>query len=200
MAGEAIPWTELLRTLRADYSELYRSWFEDLTPGIVERGELRITVPDSARADYLRNQCGRAFIQSAISLTGYLMTVRFVCENDGETLIRSDGTAVIRTAPLNPDYRFDQFVVGPSNRLAHAACRAVCTQPGTLYNPLFIHGASGLGKTHLLQAICAEMQEANPGARCMYVSCETFVNEFVRAIEHGELADFRNRAREANAL
>ena len=200
MAGEVIPWNELLHALRVEYPELYRSWFDELTPGVVETGELRIAVPDAARAQYLRNQCSRAFIQSAISLTGYLITVRFICPSDSETLISSETAAGIRTSPLSPDYRFDQFVVGPSNRLAHAACRAVCTQPGTLYNPLFIHGASGLGKTHLLQAICAEIQEADPGARCMYVSCETFVNEFVRAIEHGQLAEFRNRAREANAL
>jgi chromosomal replication initiator protein len=91
-------------------------------------------------------------------------------------------------------------VVGASNRLAHAACRAATAQPGTLYNPLFIHGESGLGKTHLLQAICAEIGQTQPPQRAVYVTCETFVNDFVRAIEQGTLPQFRDSARRADVL
>jgi chromosomal replication initiator protein len=102
--------------------------------------------------------------------------------------------------PLSADYTFDQFVVGPSNRLAHAACGAASHQLGTLYNPLFVHGASGLGKTHLLQATCAEVLRANPKHVAMYVTCETFVNAFVRAIAAGQLHAFREAARQADLL
>lgn len=197
--GRDFPWDQLLATLRAQRPELYRSWFEDLPPGVVEGGELRVEVPDAAQAQYLREQCGQAFTQATMGLTGYLLTVRFVPASAENTSV-SVLLAPILSGSLDPDYTFDQFVVGPSNRLAHAACRAVCSQPGTLYNPLFIHGASGLGKTHLLHATCATLQQINPEGRYVYISCETFVNEFVKAIENGRLPQFRDAVRQADLL
>lgn len=193
------PWDKLVETLRVRNPELYRNWFDELEPPTIAGGELCVVVPDQARAQYLREQCTRAFADAATGLTGYLLSVRFEVPTAGTT----GGTSVIKhvpAAPLNPDYTFEQFVVGPSNRLAHAACRAVCSQPGTLYNPLFMHGASGLGKTHLLHATCTELLRTNPNVKFLYMSCETFVNEFVRAIEDGSLVEFRNYAREADVL
>jgi chromosomal replication initiator protein len=194
-----IPWNQLLATLQSEHGELYRSWFELLDPGEIEGGRLVVRVPDQAQAQYLRDQCAQAFSQAAMALTGYLVTVEFIPINGSQNNSRVL-TSRFAHASMNPDYTFDQFVVGPSNRLAHAACKAVCRQPGTLYNPLFIHGASGLGKTHLLQAICSKMRQENPLANFVYVSCETFVNEFVSAIEDGRVPEFRDAAREAGAL
>ncbi|NOT32451.1 MAG: chromosomal replication initiator protein DnaA [Planctomycetes bacterium] len=101
---------------------------------------------------------------------------------------------------LNPYYRFDNFVVGPCNRFAHAACVGVAEQPGKTYNPLFIHGSSGLGKTHLMQSLCHNVLERAPKARILYLSCETFVNHFISAIEHGNLSKFRDKYRNVNVL
>jgi len=101
---------------------------------------------------------------------------------------------------LNPYYRFDNFVVGPCNRFAHAACVGVAEQPGKTYNPLFIHGSSGLGKTHLMQSLCHNVLERSPRARILYLSCETFVNHFISALEHGNLAKFREKYRNVNVL
>lgn len=198
---ETIDWAALLRAVRADQPELYRSWFEELRQGELEGGELCVLVDDPARAGYLRDHCARAFVDNAMRQTGRLLPVRFVCTKlDHHAPHATSGELGLTSAPITPDYTFEQFVVGPSNRLAHAACRAVCSQAGTLYNPLFIHGPSGTGKTHLLQAICsALMADSQPG-QIIYTSCETFVNEFVRAIEAGRLQQFRDNARRARAL
>jgi len=101
---------------------------------------------------------------------------------------------------LSPDYSFRNFVTGPGNRLAHAASVAVANQPGEAYNPLFIHGGVGLGKTHLLQAICQTILSNNPVARIYYVSCDAFVNRFVDSVSRGEMADFRNHYRHVDVL
>ena len=101
---------------------------------------------------------------------------------------------------LNPYNRFDNFVVGPCNRFAHAACVGVAEQPGKTYNPLFIHGSSGLGKTHLMQSLCHSALERTPKTRILYLSCETFVNHFISAIEHGVLTKFRDKYRNVNVL
>ncbi|MFO0980535.1 MAG: chromosomal replication initiator protein DnaA [Planctomycetota bacterium] len=101
---------------------------------------------------------------------------------------------------LNPAYTFENFVVGPGNQLSHAAALAVSANPGTTYNPFFLHGAVGLGKTHLLQAICHVAGTGRRPARILYLSCETFVNHFISAVEHGALESFRTRYRHADVL
>lgn len=194
-------WESVLRAVRKDFPELYRSWFAELPAGQLERGELRILVDDHARATYLSQNCTQAFVQAVMSAFGHLVSVRFISPGRPEDgVIRATGSTAVSPAELNPDYTFDQFVVGPSNRLAHAACRAVCEKPGVLYNPLFIHGASGLGKTHLLQAACTALLSAKPSSIVIYLSCEAFVNGFIRAIETGDLPSFRDSIRKADAL
>ena len=101
---------------------------------------------------------------------------------------------------LNPNYSFQNFIVGPSNRVPHAAALAVVSSPGTAYNPLFLHGSVGLGKTHLLQAICHALLQKKMIHRFLYLSCETFVNHFISAIENGKLDDFRYMYRHVDML
>jgi chromosomal replication initiator protein len=101
---------------------------------------------------------------------------------------------------LNPDYAFEHFVVGPTNRLAHAAALAVAANPGRAYNPYFVHGDVGLGKTHLLQAICLRIKEALPGARIYYTSCEGFMTQFMDAVQAGEMTHFRHTFRDVDVL
>ena len=101
---------------------------------------------------------------------------------------------------LNPDYTFDQFVIGPENRFAHAAARAVAEQPGRVYNPLFIHGGVGLGKTHLLQAICLAILERDPDTPIHFTSCDGFMTQFFDAVQAGELKEFRHRFRDVDVL
>ncbi len=102
--------------------------------------------------------------------------------------------------PLNDDYTFDRFIVGPTNGLAHAAALAVCEKPALSYNPLFLHGSVGLGKTHLMQATCRSLLERRPDLRILYLSCETFANQFIQAVQSGDLKNFRYRYREVDVL
>jgi chromosomal replication initiator protein len=102
--------------------------------------------------------------------------------------------------PLNPHYRFDNFVVGPCNRFAHAASVGVSESPGKNYNPFFLHGSNGLGKTHLLQSLCYALLERSPDTRILYLSCETFVNHFISALGDGDLTSFRNKYRNVDVL
>ncbi len=101
---------------------------------------------------------------------------------------------------LNPNYTFDRFVVGPCNRLAHASALAIGENPGCAYNPLFLHGNVGLGKSHLLQAICHTVLRRDPKARVLYLSCEDFTNAFIQAIQSHSLDQFRETYRTADVL
>lgn len=102
--------------------------------------------------------------------------------------------------PLNSECTFSRFVVGPTNRMAHAAAVSVSENPGRFANPFFVHGASGLGKTHLLQAICHAILERNPHARILYLTCENFVNDFVGAVMRKNFEPFRSRYRNLDVL
>lgn len=101
---------------------------------------------------------------------------------------------------LSPDYAFDTFITGPNNQMAHAASVAVANSPGTAYNPLFIHGGVGLGKTHLLQAICQKILSDNANTHILYVSCEAFMNQFIECVQRGQMHEFRHRYRHVDML
>ncbi len=101
---------------------------------------------------------------------------------------------------LNSKYRFETYVVGPCNRFAHAAAVGVAESPGTNYNPYFIHGNVGLGKTHLMQSMCHALLDRDPNVRILYLSCETFLNHFISALDGGDLQEFRNRYRNVDVL
>jgi len=111
-------------------------------------------------------------------------------------------TALVRGSDvgLNAKYTFENFVVGPCNRFAHAASVGAGESPGAAYNPLFLHGNVGLGKTHLLQSLCFALLENWEGVRILYLSCETFVNHFIGALENGDLQAFRNKYRNVDVL
>lgn len=206
-----IAMTNLVNHLRQHHAGLVRRWFDDLTIGELSGGQLEILADTSDQVLYLRNHCGPAFRDAAQTLSGRLITAEFNTR-DGSPVVEPSPAAVDphldapKSRPngsiihLNGDYTFDNLVVGPCNRLAHAACRAVSEAPGTAYNPLFLHGDVGLGKTHMLQAICHELLESNPAAHVLYLSCEAFVNQFIEAVEKGDLATFRYQYRHADLL
>ena len=134
-----------------------RHWFDELTVLHFDSGSLEIGCPDEATARFLCDGCKDSFTRAAQQITGYLVTVDFKVDTR-EKPGRPAGPC-LPELKLHPDYTFDNFVVGPSNRLAHASCVAVSQSPGNTYNPLFLYGSSGLGKTHLLHAVCFEDQK-----------------------------------------
>jgi len=175
-----------------------RAWFDKLTVLKFSGGILEIGCPDEATMQYLRDNCKNSFMRAAQQLTGHLVSVAFGVYN-GQKTQSTPLTASIESK-LHPDYTFDNFVVGPCNRLAHASCVAVSQSPGSTYNPLFIYGSSGLGKTHLLQAVCYELNKRIDNAAIQFLSCENFVNKFITAIAQGNLQGFQNQFRTVDAL
>jgi len=175
-----------------------RRWFDDLVVLQFAGGLLEIGCPDEATAQFLRDNCHATFTKAAQTVTGHLVTTKF---NYARTRFApSDSTQLQWPIRLHPDYSFENFVVGPSNRLAHASCIAVSHAPGTTYNPLFLYGSVGLGKTHLLHAVCHETRTKFPNASIQFLSCEQFVNRFITAIEKGTLPEFQSHCRTVDML
>jgi len=175
-----------------------RQWFEKLRVSHFSGGLLSIGCPDESTASFLREHCKSGFTRAAQQITGHLVAVDFLV--DAAAFSASAARKAGPEFKLHPDYTFESFVVGPSNRLAHASCVAVSQSLGTTYNPLFLYGSSGLGKTHLLHAVCCEAGQRFDGAVIQFLSCEEFVNRFIRAIETGSLAGFQSQFRTVDAL
>ncbi len=219
---DQVVWPAVLTHLRQHHPAMCRQWFEEIEPEGNAGGTFRVRVRQDVHRRYLENQCGRAFNEAHQAVTGRLDPVRFVGPDDGEPVATADqeslagefeakprpsayrpaatSTPSVDGVVLSPDYTFDQFVVGPENRLAHAASVAVGAQPGRAYNPLFIHGGVGLGKTHLLQAICLTMLDRNPDTPIHYTSCEGFVTQYLDSVQAGQLREFRHRFRDVDML
>ncbi len=176
-----------------------RKWFDELTPVSFDGGVLQIGCQDLSWAQYLQQRCQANFTQAAQSITGHLVAVRFVVSGR-ESAADTDTAADQRHVLLHPDYTFGSFVVGPCNRLAHASCVAVSQNPGMIYNPLFLYGNVGLGKTHLLHAVCHGARKQAPNLNIQFHSCEEFVNDFINAIEQGSLPEFQNQYRNIDIL
>ncbi|MHC4387833.1 MAG: chromosomal replication initiator protein DnaA [Planctomycetota bacterium] len=175
-----------------------RKWFEKLTVLNFDGGCLRVGCPDKATVQFLEDNCRSSFTRAAQQITGHLISVEFVV--DHEKIPAARPKLAGPEIKLNPDYTFESFVVGPSNRLAHASCVAVSQSPGNTYNPLFLYGNSGLGKTHLLHAVCWEAKQRFDSTVIQFLSCEEFVNRFIRAIEEANLAGFQSQFRTVDAL
>ena len=175
-----------------------RSWFDALRLVRLDGGSLLVGCADQAKQQFMQDNCSKSFTLAAQQVTGHLVTVGFIID-DGQKIDTTLGPYQ-RGFKVHPDYTFDDFVVGPSNRLAHASCVAVSQSPGNIYNPLFIYGNSGLGKTHLLHAVCHAMTSDSDGQAIAFLSCEEFVNGFIRAIEQGNLAGFQDQFRTVEAI
>ena len=185
----------------------YQTWFSNMHMKSIEANCITIRVPSEFLQTWLLENYMDVMREAGTAAVGTDPQISLVVDR---TIPIPEGTEVAE-APhatraerqgfrLNEHYTFNNFVVGPSNRIAHAACVAVSQSPGSDYNPLFLHGSVGLGKSHLLQAACHELLSTWPNYRIRYLSCEQFVNEFIDAIQRNELLAFRGRYREVDAL
>jgi chromosomal replication initiator protein len=196
-------WDDILAQVRLNQPQLVRGWFTDLEPARLNGGVITIHTRNGAQSRYLEQHCRLAFLEAAQAATGRLIAVEFEPDPANTDDERQTGLvfgAVEEQVRLNPDYTFDNFVTGPCNRLAHAAAVAIAEDPGQAYNPFFAHGPAGLGKTHLLQAVCHALRQRQPSLKAHYLSCETFINHFIEAVESGALHQFRYRYRHVDLL
>jgi chromosomal replication initiator protein len=190
-------WHRILQSVRLQHPTLNRVWFDQMSPRQLTNGVIQVTVNTPAQLNFCQSQCQQPFTTAAQSLTGRLVAVSFHCENLPRGGVFNEGDQPLL---LNPDYTFDNFVTGPCNRLPHAASLAVGDHPGKAYNPLFIHGGVGLGKTQLLQAVCQKVLEKQHDARILYLSCDSFINQFILAVENNDMHQFRYRYRHVDLL
>ena len=201
---------DLLKRLKKDHPAMCRKWFGDVRVLGIVGGSVQIQVDEPVQLKYLQRCCTQQFSDAAQSVTGHLLSVVFIGNKElvglGTTVFGDSVTSGDVSSPMeddmfiSPDYSFDSFVIGPGNRLAHAASIAVSDNPGQVYNPLFIHGGVGLGKTHLLHSICQTAMHNHQSMRIYYVSCNGFMTQFLEAVQAGEMASFRNKFRAFDML
>ena len=195
-------WDDVLAQVRLNHPDLARGWFSELGLIGLNGGVMCVRCSNGAQSRYLEQHCRFGFMEAAQAATGRLVAVEFEPDATGEQ-DDADGLSfdgADERVSLNADYTFDNFVTGPCNRLAHAAALAISEEPGHSYNPFFAYGPVGLGKTHLLQAICHAVRARSRRTRLLYLSCETFINHFINAVERGALHQFRYRYRHVDVL
>ncbi len=200
-------WQRIVEQVVAEGGNLIRPWFTELEPISLEHGLLEIQAPGKREQEYCKRHATALFTEAAQAATGRLVGVCFLTRADVDEESAPGkyvGAVEVRLPEdrrrLCDDYLFSSFVTGPCNRLAHAACQAVSESPGRTYNPLFLHGSVGLGKTHLLHATCHRILADNSNANICVLTCEEFVNDFIGAVERGQLLEFRYRYRHADQL
>src|SRR5437764_560486 len=186
-------WQQILAIVRRQHPSLNRVWFDQMSPRQLSNGVIQATVQTGAQLNFCQNQCQQPFTSAAQQVTGKLLAVSFHCPNLPRGGVFNEDE---KPLPLSPDYVFDNFVTGPCNRLPHAASVAVSESPGTAYNPLFIHGGVGLGKTHLLQAVRQRVLEKRDQMRIVFLSCDNFISHFVNAVRDNLMDQFRARYRD----
>ena len=198
-------WDQVLAYVQPKLSQIaFDIYIKCMEPRNIEDGEMVVTV----RTEFLKKNIVEMYSEmllDALRVTlGIPVGLRIVSlEGDADPgtpaalPIQGNG---FPTTLADEDFTFDNFVVGSSNKFAHAACQAVADKPATLYNPLFIYGGSGLGKTHLLCAICKEIQKKNPRARILYTKGETITIDLIDAIGKGTTAEFRAKYRDVDVL
>ena len=215
-------WNRILDALKDEVNpQIFNSWFGNLTPAGLDEKGLTLEAPHSFIRDWVEDNYISTLISTARAITGKELSVRIQVN---EALSQSSGSTQPAPGPanddpvpqppppaqnlpqvsnhsaLNPKYTFDTFVVGSSNQFAHAATMAVAEQPARSYNPLFIYGGVGLGKTHLMHAIGHFALERNPKVRLCYLSSEQFMNELINSLRFDRMPQFRETYRNMDIL
>ncbi|KKP59508.1 MAG: Chromosomal replication initiator protein DnaA [Candidatus Magasanikbacteria bacterium GW2011_GWC2_34_16] len=219
-------WQAVLAELELSISKAnFNTWFKNTGIISLQDGQVAICIPNTFNQAWIEKKYHHQIIQSLERVTGKpIRKLEYRIENIKNVTEPTDtpieatpvvetpepveytNTPPTRSTPacggfsLNPKYTFSSFVVGSGSELAFAAAQAVANRPGEAYNPLFIYGGVGLGKTHLLQAVGNELLRKNPSINIMYVSAEKFSNDFITSIKDGSARDFQNRYRQIDAL
>jgi chromosomal replication initiator protein len=186
----------------------FTTWFKNTSISSFENGHVVVTVPNAFTKAWLENKYHNFILKALQNISGnsvkdisYQVELNVaVKNNDKPEVLKSAAPELATGFGLNPRYTFDTFIVGKSNELARAAALAVTEKPGQTYNPLFLYGGVGLGKTHLMQAIGHEILKRFPDKKIIYVPCEKFTTEFIQAIGSGKIEKFKATYRSVDIL
>lgn len=208
-------WQKLSEQFRSNTTDLtYDTWIKPVTPVSFDGATLTLSLPSELHLDYWKQQLASNLIEYVYIITKGNIEPKFVLDAD---IQKEDSTSEQPANPdsdnavsddfsfskdnhLNPNYTFDNFIIGKGNQMAHAAALIVSEEPGKLYNPLFFYGGVGLGKTHLMQAIGNKRLEDHPETNVKYVTSEAFTNDFINAIQTNRTEEFRREYRDVDIL
>lgn len=203
-------WEKTLNIIKGEMTEVsFNTWIKSITPLNITDNIIKLGIPNDFTKDILESRYKDLIMNGVKIITskGYgieftIMTEEAVTHVESEINphIVTSSTNDVMTAVLNPKYTFNSFVIGNSNRFAHAACLAVAESPAKAYNPLFIYGGVGLGKTHLMHAIGHYVLNNNNKAKVAYVSSEKFTNELINSIKDDKNVEFRDKYRNVDIL
>ena len=197
MYSSAYVWAKVLSHMEERLGSVTVSaWFDDAEVVELNENNLILYSPSDFRRDIIRRRC-TGFVEDALKEVFNSDAKLLVFGDKERDSFRNKGKT-ISSMDFNPQFTFDNFVVGPSNRFAHSAAIAVSKTPGQVYNPLFIYGPAGVGKTHLLYAIANGIRKQNPNANIVYIKGDEFTNELIAAIANGKNIEFRSKYRESD--
>jgi chromosomal replication initiator protein len=210
-------WEQILARVETKVNRhSFYTWFKPTTFIAADSRSISIRVPNPLFKDWLTKHYSGVLSEAMNELQKTNLDVTFIAEaqadgspvtiafdeQTGAPSIEAESAPTPEPGPagLNPRYTFDTFIVGPSNQFAHAACRAVAEAPSRSYNPLFIYGGVGLGKTHLMHAVGQYVLQHDGGLKLTYISSERFMNEMINAVRYDRILDFRERYRSVDVL
>ncbi|MGG7079531.1 chromosomal replication initiator protein DnaA [Clostridium sardiniense] len=208
-------WEKTLNIIKGELSEVsFNTWIKSCEPISMSSDTIKISVPNAFTQEILEKRYKDLVANSIKAICSKLYNIEFLIASEIQNTeeeqserrhkkIKDDKKVIVNdemNTNLNPKYTFDSFVIGNSNRFAHAASLAVAESPAKAYNPLFIYGGVGLGKTHLMHAIGHYVLKNNPSAKVVYVSSEKFTNELINAIKDDKNEEFRNKYRNVDIL
>jgi chromosomal replication initiator protein len=193
-------WDRLVESMQEQIgAQDVQIWFRSARPVRLDDAQLVVEVPNKYYAEWIRDNYGTHLAARATARVGRPIEVTFTWTDDDPTLDGPEPLTTAERAPraigVNPSQTFENFVVGECNKFSHAAAAAVADFPANRYNPLFIYGSTGLGKTHLMHAIANRVLHLQPGARVIYVTIEDFMNEMINYIRFKRMEDFRAKYR-----
>jgi chromosomal replication initiator protein len=209
----AAVWESALETLERNFSKpVYEMWIKPMRFIAFRDNELHLAVHSKFAREWVGTKLQHQIVDVLKDVFGPGLELRLSVADTSEPPVAAAGglptpssvparpSDDLRTGNLNVRYTFEEFIVGSSNRFAHAASQAVASAPARAYNPLFLYGGVGLGKTHLMHAIGHRVRLDNPNANVVYLTCEKFTNEFIIALQNNRTPEFRNRYRQVDVL
>jgi chromosomal replication initiator protein len=207
-------WDEALSTIEGEVSKAnFNTWFKDTFISKVDDGVVYLGVPNTFVRDWLNNKFHKTILKSLRNLSDEFRSIEFIVskkdKNKKEVGIKTKSSGnelpladyyISKEDNLNPRYTFDSFVIGSFNELAHAATQAIIKQPGIIYNPLFIYGNTGNGKTHLIQATGNHIKTTYGNKKIFYLTSEKFTTEYIASVQNNKVNSFKDRYRKYDVL